>query len=48
MIKQSLIDDFPQEDPLHELYYKEIQLIIRLTLDRLPEQRKKIFEMSRF
>lgn len=49
IIEKSLIEELSQaDDPLNSLYYKEIQLIIKLTLDRLPEQRRKIFEMSRF
>ena len=49
MIEKSLIEELSQtEDPLNAIYYKEVKLIIQLTLDRLPEQRRKIFEMSRF
>lgn len=49
IIEKSLIEELSQaDDPLNSLYYKEIQLIIKLTLNRLPEQRRKIFEMSRF
>ncbi|MCB5392354.1 hypothetical protein LIP47_16560, partial [Eggerthella lenta] len=32
---------------LDPIYYKEALLIIRLILDRLPERRRKVFEMSR-
>ena len=35
-------------DTLNPIYYKEAQLIIKLVLERLPEQRRMIFEMSRF
>lgn len=35
------------EDTLDPIYYKEALLIIRLILDRLPERRRKVFEMSR-
>ena len=49
VIEKSLIEELSQtEDPLNAIYYKEVKLIIQLTLDRLPEQRRKIFEMSRF
>lgn len=30
-----------------QLYAKELQLLIKLTLDHMPEQRKKVFVMSR-
>ena len=49
VIEKSLAEELIQtEDPLNDIYYKEIQLIIKLTLSRLPEQRRKVFEMSRF
>ncbi|MEY8479808.1 sigma factor-like helix-turn-helix DNA-binding protein, partial [Bacteroides acidifaciens] len=28
-------------------YAKELQLLIKLTLDNMPEQRRKVFSMSR-
>lgn len=34
-------------DIYDKLYAKELQLLIKLTLDTMPEQRKKIFVMSR-
>lgn len=49
LMDKELIQQLLQsENPLDPIYYKEIQLIIRLVLDRLPERRKEIFEMSRF
>lgn len=33
---------------LERMYYKDIQLLVRLTLERLPEKRVQIFRMSRF
>ena len=49
IIEKSLIDElFQSEDTLNPIYYKEAQLIIKLVLERLPEQRRMIFEMSRF
>ena len=43
-----LIEDLlKSEDTLDPIYYKEALLIIRLILDRLPERRRKVFEMSR-
>ena len=34
-------------DPLNSIYCNEIRLIIKMTLERFPECRRKIFEMSR-
>ncbi len=39
---------FTPEDPLNPIYYKEIQLILEMTIERFPARRRKIFEMSRF
>lgn len=48
-IKKSTIKDLLGfSDPLNSLYYKEIQLIIRMALENFPERRRRIFEMSRF
>ena len=48
-IKKSTIKDLlGLSDPLNSLYYKEMQLIIRMTLENFPERRRRIFEMSRF
>lgn len=35
-------------DILNPIYYNEIQLILKMALERFPERRRKIFEMSRF
>lgn len=49
LIEKSLVEELSlTDDPLTALYYKEFQLIIKLILDRLPEQRRKVFELSRF
>jgi len=42
-------DDSPsfEFDIYDKLYAKELQLLIKLTLDRMPEQRRKVFSMSR-
>lgn len=40
-------DTFQADSFLSEIYYKEIQLIIKLTIDQMPDQRKRIFKMSR-
>lgn len=48
-IEKSLIEEvFQSDDILEPIYYKEIELIIRLVLSRLPERRREIFESSRF
>ena len=48
-IKKSTIKDLlGLSDPLNSLYYKEMQLIIRMALENFPERRRRIFEMSRF
>lgn len=37
-----------KEDILENVYYKEMQIIIQLTLEKMPKRRRMIFEMSRF
>lgn len=36
------------EDVLKNIYYKEMMIVIRLTLEKMPERRRLIFELSRF
>lgn len=36
------------ENPLDRIYYKEIALILKLTLEQMPKRRSQIFRMSRF
>lgn len=36
------------EATLNNIYYEEMQLVIRLTLEKMPERRRLIFELSRF
>lgn len=36
------------KDPLNELYHEELQLLLKLSLEQLPDKRRQIFEMSRF
>lgn len=49
VVQKSLMDElFNTEDPFDPIYYKEALLIIKLTLDRQPERRRIVFEMSRF
>lgn len=43
--KASLVDEFGLEK---NLYAKELELVAMNTVEKMPEQRKKIFKMSRF
>lgn len=48
-VEEAFLNDvFDSDSPLDNLYCKEIQLLIYLTLEQMPEKRKKVFEMSRF
>lgn len=35
-------------DPLNEVYHEELQLLLKLSLEQLPDKRRQVFEMSRF
>lgn len=35
-------------DPLNEVYLEEMQLLLKLSLEQMPEKRRQVFEMSRF
>ena len=50
IMKAQLIGDLCDEDTslLENLYYKEVLLLVKMTLDQLPPKRRQIFEMSRF
>ncbi len=37
-----------KEETLSDVYYKEMLLIIRLTLEKMPKRRREIFKLSRF
>jgi RNA polymerase sigma-70 factor (ECF subfamily) len=37
----------PEYSMEEELYAKELELLIQLTVEKMPEQRRRIFEMSR-
>lgn len=37
-----------ENETLNQIYYNEIQLLIQLTLEKLPEKRRYIFQLSRF
>lgn len=36
------------KDPLNEIYHEELQLLLKLSLEQMPEKRRQVFEMSRF
>lgn len=44
-ILEELIED---EGTLKNMYYEEMLILIRLTLEKMPERRRLIFELSRF
>lgn len=44
-ILEELIED---EGALKNIYYEEMLIVIRLTLEKMPERRRLIFELSRF
>lgn len=46
--ENSIKELFGSADILNPIYYNEIQLILKMALERFPERRRKIFEMSRF
>lgn len=50
MIKAQLIGELCDEDTslLENLYYKEVLLLIKMSLNQLPARRRQVFEMSRF
>src|SRR5574344_1118498 len=37
-----------EEEALTDVYYEEMLMLVRLTLEKMPKKRKLIFEMSRF
>lgn len=48
-IDKSVVEKiFTEEDALDPIYYEEAEVLVRLVLSRLPERRRRIFEMSRF
>ncbi|MEA4948113.1 MAG: RNA polymerase sigma-70 factor [Petrimonas sp.] len=36
------------KDPLNEIYHEELQLLLKLSLEQMPDKRRQVFEMSRF
>lgn len=47
IVQENSLSSSFEADIHDELYAKEIELLIKLTLDNMPEQRKKVFSMSR-
>lgn len=45
---QSLEEMTEFKDPLNEIYHEELQLLLKLSLEQMPEKRRQVFEMSRF
>jgi RNA polymerase sigma factor, sigma-70 family/RNA polymerase sigma-70 factor, Bacteroides expansion family 1 len=48
VIDQKLLCEIVESEQLDDIYYKEMQMIVRLVLERMPERRRAIFELSRF
>ena len=50
VLKAQLSGELCDEDSslLENLYYKEVLMLIRMTLSQLPDRRRRVFEMSRF
>ncbi|NCC09465.1 MAG: RNA polymerase sigma-70 factor [Bacteroidia bacterium] len=46
--KEILYELTGQEDVLTNMYYKDLLMLVHLTLDRMPKRRRQIFELSRF
>ena len=46
--ENTILHVLDSSNPLNNLYLKEIQLLIHLSLEQMPDKRRKIFEMSRF
>jgi|AGTN01.3.fsa_nt_gi RNA polymerase sigma factor, sigma-70 family/RNA polymerase sigma-70 factor, Bacteroides expansion family 1 len=36
------------KDPLNEIYLEELQLLLKISLEQMPDKRRQVFEMSRF
>ncbi len=49
-LKAQLLGELCDEDSslLENLYYKEVLMLIKMTLSQLPDRRRQVFEMSRF
>jgi RNA polymerase sigma-70 factor (ECF subfamily) len=36
------------KDPLNKIYHEELKLLLKLALEKMPDKRRQVFEMSRF
>lgn len=49
VIERTLLYELTEkEDVLENVYYKEMQMIVQLALEKMPKRRRLVFEMSRF
>ena len=48
MEKTLLYELTEKEEVLNNVYYKEMLMIVQLTLEKMPKRRRMIFELSRF
>ncbi|MEG2856610.1 RNA polymerase sigma-70 factor [Bacteroides sp.] len=49
IFEKTLLEELTEnEDALKNIYYNEMLLVVRLTLEKLPERRRMIFELNRF
>ena len=48
LFQSSLVLPLKKEEILNNVYYKEMLMIIQLTLEKMPKRRRLIFELSRF
>lgn len=49
IFEKNLLEElFDFNDPLDSIYYREIMLIFKFSMQRIPQKRRKVFEMSRF
>lgn len=49
LVEKTLLYELTEnEEILKNIYYKEMLMIVRLTLEKMPGRRKMIFELSRF
>lgn len=49
VIEKTLLYELTEkEDILNNIYFKEMLMIIQLTLEKMPKRRRLIFELSRF
>lgn len=49
ILDKSVLSELTEnEDILKNIYYEEMLMVVRLTLEKMPERRRLIFELSRF